>query len=709
MKKNLLLFLLFITGALSAQVVNIPDANLKFLLLNYNEDDTHIDVNNDNEIQISEAESMTTLQLQANYDYQITNLTGLEAFVNLTSLTVNLTIFSVDINQTGGLVFPYIENLTSLFVTAYCNVDISTLVNLEHCGLSRVSNESFDFTNMPGLRYLGLGYAENLTSVNLNNNTNLIGFSLVETPLTNLDFSGCPNLEQVSVAYMGFEDQDIYINLKNGNTDYTWGCQLNVHDCGDLYLCIDEGEEENITANNSVSDVFINSYCNFAPGGNYNTITGTIAFDGDSNGCNSADIALPFTSVEINDGTDAGYAFSSTSNYAFYTQAGTFTVSPQFENDWFTASPATVTFADNNNNVTTQNFCVTANGVHNDVEVVIVPVTPAVPGFDAVYKVIYTNKGNQTLSGDVTFAYDDTVLDYVTASPVEASSAAGSLTWVYSSLLPFESGEVTVILNVNSPMETPAVNIDDELEFSAEVTPLTGDETPWNNTFADNQIVVGSYDPNDITCLEGEDISPNYIGEYLHYNINFENTGTYPATFVVVKDIIDETKFDVSTLQVVNASHDMEARVTGNKVEFYFDDINLAANGGKGNVTFKIKTLESVEVNSSVTQQAEIFFDYNWPIETNEAITTFSVLNAGVFDKDASIKVYPNPAGSTVTVSTESELQHIELYDVQGRLLQSAKVSGTQAALDMSTRAGGVYFVKVNTEKGTGVEKVIKL
>jgi uncharacterized repeat protein (TIGR01451 family) len=63
-----------------------------------------------------------------------------------------------------------------------------------------------------------------------------------------------------------------------------------------------------------------------------------------------------------------------------------------------------------------------------------------------------------------------------------------------------------------------------------------------------NQTVVGSFDPNDKTCLEGEIVSPELIGKNVHYLIRFENTGTANAENIVVTDYIDTTVFDINTL-----------------------------------------------------------------------------------------------------------------------------------------------------------------
>ncbi len=115
-------------------------------------------------------------------------------------------------------------------------------------------------------------------------------------------------------------------------------------------------------------------------------------------------------------------------------------------------------------------------------------------------------------------------------------------------LKPSETREIALTLNVNAPMETPPVNNDDRLSFTASINPIVGDEQPVDNSFALRQVVVGSFDPNDKTCLEGATIPPSAVGKYVHYLIRFENKGTAEAQNVVVKDMIDTEKFDVSSL-----------------------------------------------------------------------------------------------------------------------------------------------------------------
>ncbi|MBC7641250.1 MAG: T9SS type A sorting domain-containing protein, partial [Flavobacterium sp.] len=447
----------------------------------------------------------------------------------------------------------------------------------------------------------------------------------------------------------------------------------------------------------------------FNPGGNFNTISGNIKFDYNNNGCDINDFLQPNIRVNINDGTNTGASFSNNSgNYSFFTQTGSFDLTPDIENPtWFNFSPttATIPFADNNNNIANQDFCITANGIHNDLEVVIAPITPARPGFNAVYNIVFKNKGNQTLSGDVSLNFDDAVLDFVSATLTPSLQSTGILNWTYANLLPFESRNIEITLNVNSPVETPAVNIGDILIFSTSITPVFADDLPLDNTFSYNQTVVGSFDPNDITCLEGASVSPSTIGDYLHYMINFENTGNFPAENVVVKTTIDPAKFDINSLQLLNTSAPVDARITGNVVEFIFKNIQLAGPGGHGHVLLKVRSKSTLVSGDNVAKRADIFFDYNFPVDTGLATTIFQTLSNSVFNTDESVSVYPNPASSKINVNCNNTIKSIELYDVQGRVLETVLNANN---IDVSDKTSGIYFLKITTDNGAKIEKIIK-
>ena len=280
--------------------------------------------------------------------------------------------------------------------------------------------------------------------------------------------------------------------------------------------------------------------------------------------------------------------------------------------------------------------------------------------------------------------------------------------------MPFESRSIELVLNINSPMESPAVNNGDILNFTATITPVVSDELPSDNQFTFNQTVLGSFDPNDIMCLEGASVPPTEIGEYLHYIVNFENTGTFYAENIVVRLTIDESKYDINSMQLLNTSSPSSTRITNNLVEFVFEGINLAAAagnppvGGHGNVLFKIKTKTNLEENDTVLQRAGIYFDYNFPILTNDAETTFAALSNGDIEVDQTIAIYPNPTKGNINITSQSTLKSIELFDVQGRLMETHILDEMNTMIDITNKAKGIYFLKITSDNGTKVEKIIK-
>jgi len=94
--KTKFLTLLTVTfiGFVSAQNVNIPDANFKAYLVGNSE----INTNGDSEISVAEAQAFTGLINCSNKD--IYNLTGIEAFINITKLRCNTNkLTSLDISN----------------------------------------------------------------------------------------------------------------------------------------------------------------------------------------------------------------------------------------------------------------------------------------------------------------------------------------------------------------------------------------------------------------------------------------------------------------------------------------------------------------------------------------------------------------------------------------------------------------------------------
>ncbi|HEY0091937.1 MAG TPA: T9SS type A sorting domain-containing protein, partial [Flavobacterium sp.] len=394
---------------------------------------------------------------------------------------------------------------------------------------------------------------------------------------------------------------------------------------------------------------------------------------------------------------------------------GAHTITPILENlTYFTVSPSSysATFPAQPSPMQ-QDFCVVANGVHPDLEITLLPLTSARPGFPSDYRLVCQNKGTVVQSGTITFEYPEATTDLTSSAPVASLVSPGLLSWNYTDFLPFETRIYNISLIINTPMDTPPVNDGDQLDFDATINPISGDETPGNNVSPLKQFVVNSFDPNDKTCLEGNTVAPEMIGEYVHYMIRFENTGTYAAQNIVVKDMVDTSKFDVSTLIPISGSHPFETRISAtNKVEFIFENIMLPFDDATndGYVAFKIKTLPTLIVGDTFSNNANIYFDYNFPIITNTAATTIEELGINDFEFAEFFTLYPNPTTNTLNIkcSNSVAISSISFYNTLGQLLLLVSDSSGISTIDVSDLKAGNYFVKIDSDKGSSTGRFVK-
>ncbi|RZJ32035.1 MAG: T9SS type A sorting domain-containing protein [Flavobacterium sp.] len=443
-----------------------------------------------------------------------------------------------------------------------------------------------------------------------------------------------------------------------------------------------------------------------------NTIHGTVNYAGDGN-CGTAS-PLDAVTIAANSGNYTNWSLPNAGQYSVTATSENVTVSPVLPN-YFVSVPPSYTFNFTASGTTqTANFCIVPTSApHYDIDINIIPLFRARPGFDAAYKLIYRNLGNQTASGTINFVFQDQFQDFVSAVPAVASQSLNTLSWNFTDLAVFETREIVIVLNTNSALETPAVNIGDVLNFSAQVSIPQLDEVLENNTAGLNQTVFGSLDPNDKTVSEGATISPDETGNYLHYIIRFQNTGTAPAELVRIADEFSPD-LDINTLEITSASHDMRLSRSGNSVDFIFENMNLPPTaddepGSHGYVAYRIKPLPTIGIGTVIENTANIFFDFNSPIVTNTVTTTVSALGVNDYNPDNGITVYPNPASNQVTINIKSDVvvKSISVVNMFGQIVK--KISVNSSSADVTDLAGGSYVVQIVTDKGDVNKKLIKL
>lgn len=91
--------------------------------------------------------------------------------------------------------------------------------------------------------------------------------------------------------------------------------------------------------------------------------------------------------------------------------------------------------------------------------------------------------------------------------------------------------------------------------------------------------------------------------------------------------------------------------------------------------------------------------------------TVTEVLGTSHNELDSQFAVFPNPAKNTLNISNSvnASIQNIELTDINGRSIKNIKVDNlTETQLNISDISQGVYMLRIVSDRGSLVKKVIK-
>ena len=232
--KALILSMLVLTIAFfsNAQNVTIPDTAFLYALI-----DEGVDTNGDSLISYAEAEAVTSLDVGGlyicNLDFcgttgKISNLKGIEAFINLESL-------SIQANKIDNLDLSMNRDLTYLdcHMSQLDSLDVSDNIALSHldCGYNGLT--SLDVSDNIALSYLSCCYNQKLTSLDLSKNNALsyLDCSFIHI-LTSLDITNCTaltvlNCRDNQLTSLDISDCTALIKLYCSNNRLT---SLNVSD-----------------------------------------------------------------------------------------------------------------------------------------------------------------------------------------------------------------------------------------------------------------------------------------------------------------------------------------------------------------------------------------------------------------------------------------------------------------------------------------------
>lgn len=91
-------------------------------------------------------------------------------------------------------------------------------------------------------------------------------------------------------------------------------------------------------------------------------------------------------------------------------------------------------------------------------------------------------------------------------------------------------------------------------------------------------------------------------------------------------------------------------------------------------------------------------------VAINQPEGCISALGLNIHEK---VKVWPNPAGSTITLELPYATAEIQIIDATGKMVFSSSWDESKPAIDVSHLPAGLYHINVSHEAGAKKLKII--
>ena len=203
-------------------------------------------------------------------------------------------------------------------------------------------------------------------------------------------------------------------------------------------------------------------------------------------------------------------------------------------------------------------------------------------------------------------------------------------------------------------------------------------------------------------------------GEYLDYQIRFQNTGSDTVKVVAVIDSLSQ-QFDWATFQTGAASHSVEVKmIPGVGIVFIVENAvlppaQISPEDSRGFVSFRIRTRDDLPDGTFIRQASEVFID-NQPTAT--LITSFHTIGSDFVEElpvglyvvpppETAWDLFPNPAGNRIQLRLAAPTERIyilQVRDLLGRLLREASFQGGSYIFQREDLPDGIYYFTLESE-----------
>jgi hypothetical protein len=188
-------------------------------------------------------------------------------------------------------------------------------------------------------------------------------------------------------------------------------------------------------------------------------------------------------------------------------------------------------------------------------------------------------------------------------------------------------------------------------------------------------------------------------GSYSIGNNTYTSNGTYIDTLVSAFgcDSIVTTQINVYN-QINTATTVNEITISATASGATYQWINCANN-------LVISGATSQSYTATANGEYAVIVTQNGCSDTS-ACTTISTI--GLDELEASFKLYPNPATSTLTIASSQTIDQIVITDLSGKVISIITEKGMNQTIDVSDLSRGMYLVKLSSQGNQITKQFVK-
>ena len=190
-----------------------------------------------------------------------------------------------------------------------------------------------------------------------------------------------------------------------------------------------------------------------------------------------------------------------------------------------------------------------------------------------------------------------------------------------------------------------------------------------------------------IVDLNKNQLFSMYGGERIpNYEISVNNYDNAVIIFSVDDFLDDNLTKGFHYASIVNETEDPNS----NYNEKYDEVFTAQVHSSQNNPEYGLRVLNPYHASYKNLHFQTLLFNATTGVSDNE-------------DKFFSI-LYPNPTNNSFLINSNSKIESISIYDISGKLI---KIFDDQNEYDVSGFSTGLYLVKIKTEIGSSVEKLV--